>query len=159
LRAPEGFRSLASLLILPVEDEPAQPPAAPEETCASDCACDAEIGELLRDVRLFKARVAELVEDAAGTLLADIAAQVIARELQLAPAEIGAVIESALQRFGAEQPLRIRIARADEGRVDSDLPVIIDEALREGDAALDVAGGSVDATLGVRLDAVLRGLR
>src|SRR5581483_6750791 len=99
LHAPDGFRSLASLLVSAVGDEPAQPPAAPTETCASDSAYDAEIGELLRDVRLFKARVAELVEDAVGTLLTDIAAQVLARELQLASADIGAVVEAVLQRF------------------------------------------------------------
>jgi flagellar assembly protein FliH len=111
---------------------------------------------MVRDVRLFHARIIEAVEAAVETLVTDIAADVLARELLLAPAEIEAIVDRALSRFAAEEPLRVRMHAEDVTRLHCGIPVLADEALRPGDAVIELRNGSVDASLGVRLASLLQ---
>lgn len=112
--------------------------------------------ELVRDVRLFHARVIEAVDAAVERIVADIAADVLARELLLAPADIDAIVDRALRRFAAEEPLRVRVHPDDAARLHCGVPVIGDPSLRCADAILELREGSVDASLGVRLAALVR---
>lgn len=158
LRAPEGFRTLAS--ILRGAGEPAVDPVpigpAPETVC---CDCEqAALRDLFRDIRLFRARIAEAVDDALEKITGDIAAQVLARELQLGSADIQAIAEAALRRYCDEEPLRVRVSPSDAGSISLDCPIAIDANLRSGDIVIELPGGSIDATLGCRLDSVLRGV-
>lgn len=157
MQRPEGFRSLAEMLAA-YEDR--QEIAAPEEEAAAvetiECDERAEAeAAILRDLRLFHARIAEGVEAAVHTLLADIAADVLARELQIAPAAIASIVEGALQRYAQEHPLRVRLSPGEAARIACSVPVVADERLREGDAVIELRDGSVHATLGVRLGCVL----
>lgn len=145
---PEEFRSLAQMLAPPCE-------APPLEIAVEDESAEAEAA-LLREVRLFRANVAERVDAAVETLLRDIACDVLARELRIGPAEIDAIVLRALERYFSEEPLRVHVHPADAPRVTCDIPVIADETLREGDAVIELRDGAIDASLGVRLDAVLR---
>jgi flagellar biosynthesis/type III secretory pathway protein FliH len=113
-----------------------------------------------RDVRLFRARVEEAIESAIVTLRCDIAAEVVGRELQLAPASIAEIVRRAVRRFHSESPVRVRVHPEDVGSLAADgIQTVADRDLRRGDAVLEVGGGTVDVTLGVRLDAVLRAYR
>ena len=116
-------------------------------------------GLAVRDLRLFHARVIEAVEAAVETLVGDIAADVLGRELLLAPAGLEVIVDRALQRFASEQPLRVRVHPDDACGLNCGVPVVADARLRRGDAAIDLRDGSVDTSLGVRLAAIVRTVR
>lgn len=158
MQTPEHFRSLASTLLAarkPSAEEPSfEMIATPHDTEPVE-ASDDEL-QLTRDIRLFHARVIESVEAAVETLVSDIAADVLGRELLLEPADIEAIVDRALQRFAADEPLRIRVHADDARRVNCGLPVVPDDRLRPGDAVIELRNGSIDASLGMRLATVLR---
>lgn len=159
LQTPDEFVSLAARLRAQHEtpDPEAQAPEAGEDEGA-----DLEIEpyameerEMLRDVRLFRARVAEAVESAVRVLLCDVAAEVLARELHLAPPDIRAVVDAALARFSQEEPVRVRVQPGDATRVRCGIPVVEDARLAAGDAVIELRDGDAVSSLGVRLEAVL----
>ncbi len=158
---PENFRTLAELLG-PAPSERVADSPCDEDDAIADCGTEdtavwgEEMAELAREVRLFRAHVAEAVDAALETLLADIAAEVLARELLLAPVDVQQIVERAVRRFDGERTLRIRVHPDEVQRVESEVPVIADSTLRRGDAAIELCNGSVDVSLGVRLEAVLR---
>ena len=147
MAAPE-FVPLATLLAAPADVAPAPepipaPPAPERETCTT-CAT-------LRDALLFRATLADALDDAVARMLREIAAGVLARELCLAPCDLAAIVA----RVRAQTPvLRVRVARADAGCV-LDVPTLVDDALQPGDAVVELDGGAIDARLGVRLACVL----
>jgi flagellar biosynthesis/type III secretory pathway protein FliH len=106
---------------------------------------------LARDVRLFRAALAEALDVLAGELAARLAAEVLGRELLLAPADLAAIAARLLTEHAADEPLRLRVAPGQAQAVESILPVIEDSYLASGDAVLECRGGSVDARLTVRL--------
>lgn len=149
----DRFRSLASMLSAPpspapslADNEPAVPVVAPQPEPTT---------HQLRELRLFKASVGEAVEEAVETILTDIAAEVLARELHLAPAAIDAVVARAVERFFDEGPVRVRVHPADAPLITCGVPVVHDGTLLPGDAVLELRSGEVDARLGVRLACVL----
>jgi flagellar assembly protein FliH len=111
----------------------------------------------MRDIRLFRARVGEAVETAVEIVIGDIAAEVLARELKLAPANVERIVDRALQRYFSEEPLRVRVHPADAAAIECSVPVVADGELAPGDAVLELRDGYVDARFGVRLASVLRG--
>ncbi|HEV2262540.1 MAG TPA: FliH/SctL family protein [Candidatus Rubrimentiphilum sp.] len=111
-----------------------------------------------RELRLFHARLREAVENAARILCQDIAAEVVARELQLAPAQISNIIARALARYEKEDPVCVRVHADDVGLVSAPIPIVSDAQLRRGDAILELRDGFVDVSLGVRLESVLAAL-
>ncbi|MHB8592013.1 MAG: FliH/SctL family protein, partial [Vulcanimicrobiaceae bacterium] len=65
----------------------------------------------------------------------------------------------ALARYFAEEPLRVRVHPDDAAALrDAPIAVEADPRLRRGDAAVDLRNGTVDASLGVRLDDAVRAL-
>jgi flagellar biosynthesis/type III secretory pathway protein FliH len=144
------------LRVMPAIDA-ASAPQRDGEIRTGDVSNDDEI-EMLRDVRLFHARIIEAVEAAVETLAADIAADVLGRELVLAPADIESIVDRALERFACEQPLRVRVHADDVPRLRCALPVVADPQLRAGDALIEVKAGVIDASLGVRLRSVMQEL-
>jgi hypothetical protein len=123
--------------------------AAVEDGGGADAA-DA-IGAALREARLFRARLADAFDDAAHRLVRELAADVLARELRLAPCDLARIVRRVLASAPA---VRVRVAPADVARV-AGIAVLPDPALCAGDAIVEVAGGTLDARLGVRLAAVL----
>jgi flagellar biosynthesis/type III secretory pathway protein FliH len=118
----------------------------------------------LRDARLFRARLADAFDDSAARLLRELAADVLARELRLAPCDLAVIVQRAAERVPV---VRVRVAPGDvacaahvslarlgDGSV-SGIPVIADAALGAGDAIVELADGALDVRLGVRLAAVL----
>ena len=162
---PEQFRSLVSMLRGTVRTEIVEEHLATPDAfhvMAGDTAPESDELEdeqfaVLRDARIFHARIAEAVEDAVESLLGDIAAIVLGRELELSSADISAITERALQQFAAEEPVRLRAHPDEVDVLDCAVPVVADDALRRGDVVIELRTGTVDATLGARLDAVMRG--
>ncbi|HTD37928.1 MAG TPA: FliH/SctL family protein [Candidatus Limnocylindrales bacterium] len=110
-----------------------------------------ELGAALRDARLFRARLADAFDEAVARLVRELAANVVMRELRLAPCDIAALVAQVRERAPV---VRVRVAAGDVARVRG-VPVVADDELAPGDAIAEVAGGALDARLGVRLAAVL----
>ncbi|HEX3464605.1 MAG TPA: FliH/SctL family protein [Candidatus Elarobacter sp.] len=120
-------------------------------TASAESLCEGDVGAALRDARLFRARLADAFDDAAARLVRELAAHVLMRELRVAPCEIGELVARVRERAPV---VRVRVSPADVGRVRG-VPVVGDDELAAGDAIVEVAGGALDARLGVRLAAVL----
>jgi flagellar biosynthesis/type III secretory pathway protein FliH len=153
---PEEFRSLAEVLRPPAAAPPAECADARDERMPQDDELAQAQAALLREVRLFRANLADRVDAAVQVLLRDIACDVLARELCAAPAAIEAIVRAALERYTGEEPVCVRVNPFDVARVSRDLPLVADETLREGDAVIELRDGEIDVSLGVRLEAVLR---
>lgn len=110
-----------------------------------------ELVEAAREARLFRARLADAFDDAVVRLVRELAVDVLARELRLAPCDISAIARRALERAPV---VRLRVAPEDAGN-DYGLPIVVDPELRAGDAVFELAGGAFDARLGIRLATVL----
>jgi hypothetical protein len=111
--------------------------------------------DAVRDARLFRARLADAFGDSLGRLMREVAVRVLARELRLEPCDLAAIVRCVANDVPV---VRVRLARADasDGAARGcGLPVVEDPALDAGDVVLEVAGGAVDARLGVRLAALL----
>ncbi len=118
-------------------------------------AADDEIDVAIAEARRFRASLADALAMRVDELMRDIASEVLARELELAPCDVARIVERAVQRYGTE-PVCIRANPTDANVLRrSDTIVIADDSLRGGDVVLEVRYGSIDATLGVRLERVL----
>ncbi len=109
--------------------------------------------EALRDVRLFRARLAEALDAATATIVRDLAYAVLGRELRLAPADVASIVARILAEHPAAEPVAIRHAPGDTPP--AGVPAVADPALAPGDCVVAFAAGEVDARLGVRLAVVL----
>ena len=133
----------------PVELQEVFPEAQPVQ-------CRVEDEDRLREVRLFNAHVREALDRRVHTLLADIAKEILARELVLAPADIAGLTASLLARHASASPFRMRVHSQDVLSLNAcGVPVFADESLQPGDAVVDLRNGSIDVTLATRLEDVL----
>ena len=135
-------------------DETGEPRAAGDTGEPHDPVSGDDARVALRDARLFRARLAEAFDDALTRMLRDLAADVLVRELRLAPCDLVALIGRIAQRAPF---VRLRVA-PDEDVRDFGLPSLEDPTLQVGDAILELAGGALDLRLGVRLAAVFEQL-
>lgn len=161
----DGFVPLEAFFRRPARDEREPAPASanapecestdpPGETAA------VEMSDALAAVRRFHAAIADAVDAAVDDLLRDIACDVLARELALAPADLAAIVAAALERFAADSPLSLRAHPDDIAALDGfEFAAIADPNLRRGDVAIDVRSGTIDAGLGARLECLLEAMR
>jgi flagellar biosynthesis/type III secretory pathway protein FliH len=151
---PEGFIPLDVILRAhspepPVIEEVEEPTLKPNE-CV-------EQNDALGEVRRFRAALADAFDVALAHLLEDVAASVLARELALRPADLGAIAKTALARYDAEDIVRVRVHPEDTAALCAlDVRVVADARLSRGDAILEVRSGTIELTLGARLEAILR---
>jgi flagellar biosynthesis/type III secretory pathway protein FliH len=152
---PGKFIALADLLCPPPVEPVAafesqvEPilPDAPRES--DDCSYAA-----VSDARRFRAALADVLAHAAASLVRELASDVLARELNVAPCDMDALIARLLSDHLSASPLRVRISPHDRITT-NDFPVVIDDSLQPGDAILECANGAIDARLGVRLADVI----
>jgi flagellar biosynthesis/type III secretory pathway protein FliH len=105
----------------------------------------------IREARLFRAQLADAFDAALTRLLRELATDVLARELRMAPCDLAALVA----RLCAQAPgVRLRVAPS-EVSDEFGVPCVADPALATGDAILEVDGGVIDARLGVRLALLL----
>jgi hypothetical protein len=125
-----------------------EPPAVPVPEARPECA------GLARDVRVFRARLADAFDDGCAVLLREFAYAVLGRELLLGAPGIATIATRILAEHPAAQPLRLRVAPSDVTALAPHAatlpPIVSDAELAPGDAILEFAGGQRDARLGVR---------
>jgi flagellar biosynthesis/type III secretory pathway protein FliH len=142
--ARDDVAPAAVVCAAPAEPEPARVP---------------ELADLVRDVRIFRARLEDALAVSCDALLREFAYAVLGRELILAPPDIAVIAARVLAAHSDVHPLRLRVAPGDVAalaRCDDALPpVASDVELAPGDAILEFDGGCADARLGVRLAAIL----
>lgn len=158
----DEFQTLAQWL---AAREPDTPQAALDEPAATAAVApipeiatpeERELKDTVAAFRRFRAMLADALDAALEMLLEDISAEVLGRELLLAPVDIHAIAERARDRFALDGPVALRIHPDDAHAFrDDGMQVVPDPHLRRGDAMLQVHGGTIDASLGVRLESVL----
>ncbi|MDP9111043.1 MAG: flagellar assembly protein FliH [Candidatus Eremiobacteraeota bacterium] len=112
---------------------------------------------LAREVRIFRARLEDELAIALDALLPDVAADVLGRELRLQAADLARIVGAAVERYAHEEPLRVRVHPSDRDLLaDLDVAIVCDKDLRRGDAVLELRSGTIDATLGARLETLLQ---
>jgi len=158
----EDFVSFASLLtVQPREEVPTPPPIsrppvdAPPARAASPQLV-ALLASFASEIVRLRARATEIVENEAEALLQQIAARVLVRELELAPADIAALCASVRDEWREAHPIRFRVAAEDMPRLTS-LGELLepDPSLPPGDLVVDLADGTLDLRLGTRLAAII----
>jgi flagellar biosynthesis/type III secretory pathway protein FliH len=161
---PEGFVSLEHWLRSssgPVEPRSEYAPVAPDAPDAPDesIRTSSELEELEYEVcarvRRFRAMLDEALDRHVHELLQEIAVAVLGRELQLAPADLSAIVRSASRRIAPEEPVAIHVHPAEVEYCSVGLPVLGDDRMRRGDVEIHLKSGSIDARLGVRLEQLL----
>jgi hypothetical protein len=111
---------------------------------------------VLAEARRFAAALADGIALSLERLVRDIACEVLARELALAPCDVATIAARALHRYLDEEPVRVRVHPDDIAACSAlELAVVADRSLRAGDVVLDVRCGSIDASLGARLETLL----
>ncbi|HEY6450599.1 MAG TPA: FliH/SctL family protein [Candidatus Cybelea sp.] len=149
----DNFVPLASFL-RPVAQKPVVEPPPPAEGPTAD-PCD-DYNETLRAARRFRAGLSDALETAVEQMLPKIAKEVLARELQLADADVAAILSAALDRFAGDTVLCVRAHPRDWAALAGfELERVADASLQPGDVRLDLRSGTIDLTLAARLDAAL----
>jgi len=145
---PDAFIPLCEALAVR-RAQPVEPVRAPPSIV------DRAEDDALAEIRRFRAALRDGLEVVLQRLLREIATGVVARELRLAPADIAAVVMRALESI--DSPIAVRVHPEEVAALPPlDVAVIVDCRLRHGDAIVEVREGTIEATLGVRLDRVLR---
>jgi flagellar biosynthesis/type III secretory pathway protein FliH len=152
---PDGFVPLDRAL-RPVPE----PPTISDEVAAAVVSMrdsEPDLEDAAAEARRFRAALADALALSLERLVRDVACDVLARELLLAPVNVAAIAARALERYLDDGPLRVRVHPDDRVACATlDVPVVADERLRAGDVVLDVRCGTIDASLGARLETVLR---
>ena len=132
----------------------AQPEPQPEAEPAPLDEC-APVEAAIDEVKRFQASLADTLEMCVAELMSDIACDILARELLLAPCEVSSIVRRAISSYGADA-VRIRVHPEDAPMCEtSNVPIVPDDSLRRGDAVIEARHGTIDASLGVRLERVL----
>jgi flagellar biosynthesis/type III secretory pathway protein FliH len=149
--APETFDDSADCV--PIGDDE----TIASETPVDDRIADEEAGEMrqaLSEIRRFRAALADALDFALEALLHDIAAGVLGRELQIAPADIACIVAQSRRRY-ADEPVALRVHPSEvELATATGLAVEEDRQLRRGDATIVLRAGTIDLSLGARLAAL-----
>ena len=152
----DTFVSLADFLRPPVANEPAPEPVMHVPPIAPSLACSCT-DDVARDVRLFRARLADAFDERCERLVHELAYAVLGREMLVAPVDLAGIVARIVAEHPDMQPLRVRVSPCDAQAVGAlALPAMIaDAALAPGDAIVELTGTSIDARLGIRLCALL----
>ena len=155
---PDAFVPMRKWLApAPIEDEPSIGDVLPVletlEEPLDDAKCD-DRDRAISEARRFCAALGDALEVAVAQLTVDISAEIVARELLLQPCDIARIVERAIERYG-EMPVRLRVHREDLEAARGRFDAVVDDELRPGDVILELRSGTIDATLGARLERVL----
>ena len=157
----DGFVPLAAFLRPP-------PPALPElleEEMGNNAAGAApsddfasEYAPVFGAIRRFRAGIADALDAAVQRLLSQIAEQVVARELQIAPPDLAAIVAKARERAATERVIAVRVHPAQRHALATlNVETYDDDRLALGDVVLELHSGTIDLRLGTRLAIALAG--
>jgi flagellar biosynthesis/type III secretory pathway protein FliH len=158
----EGFVPLARFL-RPPPPEPLvsslpQAPAAGERLapCSHSEETFTQYAATLGSIRRFRAALADALDVAVQRLLAEIAENVLARELTVAGADVAAVVAKTREQFSSERVLTVRVHPRDRNALGSlEIDSILDETLVPGDIIAELRSGTIDLRLRARLESAL----
>ena len=137
-------------LELPAEE------AMPQPACTESPDDENAANAALEEVKRFRAGLADAADVLLAAILRDVAADVLGRELQIAPVDVGAIVARSVERFADRAPVSVCVHPDDAAAAANvPLPVACDAALRRGDAVLALREGTIDLRLGTRLRDVL----
>lgn len=111
--------------------------------------------DVVHELALMRLAALESFERAKYRLLEALAAEVLGRDLALAPADVEALAQRAVARFADLEPVTIAVSPSDAERVRAPLPLRIDAALQAGDLVVDVRDGALESTFVFRLQSAL----
>lgn len=152
----DGFVPLAAFL----RPLPPAPPQAFDDGVFEDDIADgaqpadlaAEYGSLFAAIRRFRAGISDALDAAVQQLLEEIAENVVARELELAPAAIAAIVAKARERVSAERIIAVRVHPAQRDALTMmTVETREDDRLEPGDVVLELRSGTIDLRLRTRL--------
>ena len=107
-------------------------------------------------MRRFRAALADALDVAVQQLLAEIAENVLARELRLAGADVAAVVAKTRERFSNERVLTVRVHPRDRNALRGlEIDAVVDESLAPGDVIAELRSGTIDLRLRARLENAL----
>ncbi len=132
-----------------------------EIACEVDCVVPvaSDVDDAIAQAKRFRAALEDAVACSLDDLLRDIASDVLARELALAPCDLRAIVTQALDRYRVE-PLHVHVHPDEVPLLEAaGIPIVSDDSLRRGDVVLQTRYGSIDASLGIRLERLLCGIR
>jgi flagellar biosynthesis/type III secretory pathway protein FliH len=158
--ADKTFVSLADVLRPTASPACVEEPQSPvvEIVTVHDGACTCA-DAIARDVRVFRARLADAFAAAEVTLVRELACAILGRELLLAPADVAAMAARIIGEHPAAQPVRLRVAHDDTYALAAHAstlpPFVADATLAAGDVIVEFAEGHIEASLGVRLAVLL----
>jgi len=162
---PEDFVSLAAILAsggrtpAPIAERAASETGAEPRAEAgapggpSGAVSAADLGAELARLHLA---AAEALERRAASLLEGLAREVLARELQLAPVDLRALVAEALAAFHDDKPFAFVLSAEEADRFEGAVPVRADPSLRSGDLIVEVRDGAFESHLHFRLSTVVR---
>jgi flagellar biosynthesis/type III secretory pathway protein FliH len=158
----EGFVPLARFL-RPPPPEPVvfslrQDPAAAQSIapCLHSEESFAQFAATFGAIRRFRAGLADALDVAVQQLLAEIAENVLARELTVAGADIAAIVAKTRERFLSERVLSVRVHPRDRRCLESlEIDSVLDETLVPGDVVAELRSGTIDLRLRARLESAL----
>jgi len=119
------------------------------------------------DLATYKARLRREVESETVDLALAIARKVLKRELHVDPSAIEGIARAALDRIGARDALRVRVAPASYAAMERMLASIgpsgaieleADATLEAGGVIVETRRGSLDASIDGQLDEIAQGL-
>jgi flagellar biosynthesis/type III secretory pathway protein FliH len=156
----EGFVPLAVFLrpLPPPEPPPlssSQPADGPDPSADSDEILH-EYSATFGVIRRFRAAVADALDVAVAQLLAEIAENVLARELALGAADVAAIVAKTRERFADEKNIVVRVHPRDRDALrELEIDTVVDQTLTPGDIIAELRSGTIDLRLGARLEMAL----
>lgn len=150
----EGFVPLAVFLRPPPPQQALDVPREDRNdagvTPADDIAT--EYAAAFSAVRRFRAGLADALDAAVQRLLLQIAENVVARELQVAPPDIAAIVAKARERAADERIIAVRVHPAQRHALTTlNVEAQEDDRLAPGDIVIELQSGTIDLRLRARL--------
>jgi flagellar biosynthesis/type III secretory pathway protein FliH len=157
----EGFVPLARFLRRPPEPLASSIPQAPAAgdalvPCSHSEEVLAQYAATFGAIRRFRAALADALDVAVQQLLAEIAENVLARELTLAGADVAAVVAKTRERFSSDRVLTVHVHPRDRNALCAlEIDAVLDETLAPGDVIAELRSGTIDLRLRARLESAL----
>ncbi|HXB82679.1 MAG TPA: FliH/SctL family protein [Candidatus Acidoferrum sp.] len=146
----------AEPLALPLAQRPAA--GEPLASFAQPAETVTEYAATFGAVRRFRAALADALDVAVQQLLAEIAENVLARELRLAGPDVAAIVAKTRERFSNERVLTVRVHPRDRNALGAlEIDAVLDESLSPGDVIAELRSGTIDLRFRARLESALDG--
>lgn len=130
--------------------------AAGDAMQPADVQTEAGYEQTIGACRRFQAGLADAIDAGVVRLLAEVAENVLARELMLRSADLASIVAKAQERLLDERIVAVRVHPSDRDALSElQLEKVGDTSLRPGDIVLELRSGTIDLRLRARVEAAL----